>query len=60
MHWLKSWFSPPEPRPQADREAFKRRETKIREEHERLVRMAVEADVISRTDQPEDRPWAER
>jgi hypothetical protein len=54
MNWLWSWLSPPRPHPQADREAFERREAELRERHERLERMAVEADVISRTDRPEE------
>lgn len=60
MHWLWSLLGWNGPRPQADRETFLRREAELRERHERLERMAIEADVITRTDQPEDRPWAER
>lgn len=54
MNWLWSWLSPEKARPQADREAFERREAQLRERHERLERMAVEADVIARTDRPEE------
>jgi len=60
MHWLRSWFSPSDERPQADREAFERREAELRERHERLERMAIEADVISRSAEPEGRRWDER
>lgn len=61
MNWLWSWLSPQKSRPQqADREAFQRREAKLRERLERLERLAVEADVISRTERAEDRPWAEQ
>lgn len=54
MHWIWSWLSPPAPRPRADREAFERREAELRERHGRLERMAIEADVISRTERPEE------
>lgn len=53
MQWLWSWFSQT-PRPQADREAFERREAQLRERLARLERLAVEADVISRTERPEE------
>lgn len=54
MRWLKALLNPLEPRPQADREAFERREAELRERLRRLERLAVEADVISRTNRPEE------
>lgn len=46
--------------PQADRRAFERREAELRDRHERLERLAVEADVISRSDTSEDQAWIDR
>lgn len=54
MRWLLDLFTPQTPRPQADKEAFERREAQLRERLERLERLAVEADVISRSDRPEE------
>lgn len=54
MGWLQDWFRLSETRPQADREAFERREAELKERLRRLERLAVEADVISRTDRPEE------
>ena len=58
MQWL--WYligRSPEARPRADRKAFERREAELKERHNRLERLAIEADVIERTDRPEDQPW---
>lgn len=46
--------------PEDDREFFERREADLRARHERLERLAAEADVISRTDRQERQPWADR
>lgn len=61
MNWLRRLFNgaQSETRPQADRDAFERREAELRARHERLERLAIEADVITRADTPEEpRPWA--
>lgn len=54
MNWLWSWLNPQTTRPQASREAFEQREAQLRERLERLERLAIEADVITRTDRPEE------
>lgn len=60
MHWIWQLFNGRSDSPQADREAFERREAELRDRHERLERLAVEADVISRSDTSEDQPWEGR
>src|SRR4051812_27772999 len=57
MQWLRHLINWRSDTPQADREAFERREAELRDRHERLERLAVEADVISRSDTPEGQPW---
>jgi hypothetical protein len=54
MQWLWSRLVPQQARPPADREAFERREARLRERLERLRRLAAEVDVISRTERPEE------
>jgi hypothetical protein len=54
MSWLKAIFGrQDDDRPDADREAFRRRERSAQERLQRLERMAIEADVIQRNDTPE-------
>jgi hypothetical protein len=54
MQWLKAIFGrQDDDRPQADREAFQRRERSLQDRLRRLERMAIEADVIQRNDTPE-------
>lgn len=58
MQWLKSVtmrLRPGAPGQSGDLPA--RREAELRERYERLERMAIEADVISRTDRPEGQQW---
>lgn len=43
-----------------DGDEFERRAEELRERHDRLERLAIEADVIARTEEPESRPWDER
>lgn len=54
MQWLWSRLVPQQVHPQADREAFERREARLRERLERLRRLAAEVDVILRTERPEE------
>jgi len=56
MHWIKAWFGKQDDHPQTQQEAFQRRERELQERLERLERLAVEADVIQRTDTSE---WSE-
>lgn len=60
MHWISWIFGWRQDDTPNDREAFAQREATLRERHERLERMAVEADVIARAEAPEDQPWDER
>jgi hypothetical protein len=60
MDWIRYLLGKPAARPQADRKAFERREAELRDRYERLERLAIEADVIARTDHHEDRPWPEQ
>jgi len=60
MNWIGYLLGRRGERPETDRKAFERRENQLRERLDRLERMAVEADVISRTEQPEGQSWAER
>jgi hypothetical protein len=60
MQWIWKLLNGRSDSPQADREAFERREAELRDRHERLERLAAEADVISRSDTSEDQPWAGR
>lgn len=54
MSWIRHLFgSNGRPAP-ASPEAFARREAELKERHERLVRLAVEADVIQRAETPEE------
>ena len=60
MHWLKHLLGCRADSSEEDRDAFARRAAELRERHERLERMAIEADVIRRSDTYEEpRPWAE-
>jgi hypothetical protein len=60
MQWIWKLLNGRSDSPQADREAFERREAELRDRHERLERLAVEADVMSRSDTSEDQPWEGR
>lgn len=59
MQTVTSWLlsvlfgGPDNQRSPRDQEQFARREAELRERMERLERMAIEADVISRTDRSE-------
>lgn len=61
MHWIKAALGIGRSAPPRDeREAFRRREAELRERYERLERLAIESDVISRSDRPEGLPWDAR
>lgn len=58
--WLQSVVSVLKRRPNGGQQPFEQREHQLRERHARLERMAIEADVISRSDLPEGHTWDER
>ena len=58
MHWWEILLGRRDDSSEEDRDAFARRAAELRERHERLERLAIEADVVSRVETPEEpHPW---